>query len=310
MNRFLWLPIFALLLALSACGRDESASTTPDGEATVSDDTALEGEGTDDGAADSGEGTGDGTPAAGDGADGDAEDVAGGEAVEEPTANPTVLALAQAFEPPAKGDPDAPLVMYDFSDYLCPYCRSFAMDTLPHIDENYIQTGKLQLVFIDFPLPNHGYPGLVGAEAAHCAGEQGRYWEMHDAIYGAFRDLADIEPEDEKAATAKLIEIGQPLVDDSAAYTECVESHNYRGIVAALQQQARSQGVEVTPTLFLVSDHHQETIPGFLDYEDFEPILEREYLRALGTVIPDPTAAPTETPEAADGDDEGEGDGG
>lgn len=161
------------------------------------------------------------------------------------------------------------------------------------------------MIFIDFPLPSHGYPALIGAESAHCAGEQDRYWEMHDAIYENFVEMTELDPDDEEAATALLIEIGTPLVDDSDAFTECVESHNYRAIVAALQQQARETGVDVTPTLFLISDFHQETIPGFLDYEEFEPILEREYLRALGTEIPDPTPVPTEVPE-----DDGEGESG
>lgn len=289
MMRFLWLPLVALLLTLSACsGGDDATSPSSDDLTEVADDAAD----------DESDVLADATPPAPAEGDDGTETAVGTdvEAPEAPTANPTVLALAESFEPPTKGDPDAPLKLYDFSDYACPYCRSFAMDTLPLVDENYIQTGKLQMIFIDFPLPSHGYPGLMGSEAAHCAGEQDRYWEMHDAIYEAFRDLADIDPEDEKATTAKLIEIGQPIVDDSEAYTECVESKKYRAIVAALQQQARSSGVEVTPTLYLISDNHQETIPGFLEYEDFEPILEREYLRALGTVIPDPTPEPTVPP--------------
>ncbi len=310
MTRLLWLPLLALLLTLSACGGggDESSSTpdgATDGATEAVDETAVD---ETDSTVDETDDPADGTEVSteGDAATGtEAADAA----AEAPTANPTVLALAQSFEPPTKGDPDAPLTLYDFSDYACPYCRSFAMDTLPEVDENYIQTGKLKMIFIDFPLPSHGFPGLIGSEAAHCAGEQDRYWEMHDAIYGAFRDLADIDPEDEEATTAKLIEIGSPVVDDSAAFAECVKSHDYRAIVASLQQQARESGVEVTPTLYLISDNHQETIPGFLDYVDFEPILEREYLRALGTVIPDPTPEPTVPPEdGGEGEDEG-GDG-
>jgi len=149
------------------------------------------------------------------------------------------------------------------------------------------------MVFIDFPLPSHGFPALLAHEAAHCAGVQGRYWEAHDALFEAFRELSDVDPEDEAASTDTVIEITRPVVDDGAALEACVRSNDFRSIVAALQQQARDRGVEVTPTLFFISDYHQETIPGFLDWEGFEPIVEREYLRALGTEIPDPTPEPT-----------------
>lgn len=157
----------------------------------------------------------------------------------------------------------------------------------------------------------------MSAEGAHCAAEQDQYWEMHDAIFESFDTLNEIETEDEEAAIASVIEVGLALGTlEEEPFRECVESERYRPIVGALAQQAMNAGVEVTPTILIINGDYQEAIPGFLPYEDFEPILAREWSRHLGTPIP-PTATPEPTPlpepESEEGADEGgetEGEGG
>ena len=83
---------------------------------------------------------------------------------------------------PVLGNPDAPVTMIEFSDFQCPYCRSFWRDTLPQIKSQYIDTGKVKLVYRDFPLSIHAQ-AMLGAEAANCANAQGKYWQMHDEIF-------------------------------------------------------------------------------------------------------------------------------
>src|SRR3989344_6219200 len=80
---------------------------------------------------------------------------------------------------PVKGDPNAPITIVEFSDFQCPFCERFFTETLPLIEKNYIKTGKVRLVYRDFPLGFHENAEKA-AEAAECADEQGKFWEYHD----------------------------------------------------------------------------------------------------------------------------------
>lgn len=299
-----------LAIGAAACGGGDA---TEDGEPTATapgPETPEIGEAASDEA---------GTPEAEDGTDAAAD---GGEAAAPtsgtpPTPDPTVVALAEGFQPPMKGDPDAPILVYEFSDYRCPYCRSFFAETLPGFTENFIDTGKAALIFIDFPLPSHGYPAVLAAELAHCSGEQDRYWEMHDAIFEAFAPLNDVDPEDEAASIEAVWAVAEAadLGLDMEVLDTCYRSQKYRPIIAALVQQSRDSGVEATPTLLIVNGDYQEGIPGFLPYDAFAEILDREWSRHLGTPIP--TDAPQPAPDmtmaaataAATGEAPAEGDG-
>jgi protein-disulfide isomerase len=90
----------------------------------------------------------------------------------------------------ALGRSDAPLTLLEFTDYQCPYCRRFQAEAWPLIKKNYIDTGKLRFVVRDLPLQFHS-SALPAAEAAHCAGEQGKFWEMHHALLSGNDPLAD-----------------------------------------------------------------------------------------------------------------------
>src|SRR3989440_6854912 len=83
---------------------------------------------------------------------------------------------------PLLGRADAPVTLVEFADYQCPFCQRFFATTLPALKKDYIDTGKLRYVFRDFPLDMHAH-ARQSAEAAHCAGEQGKYWAMHDALF-------------------------------------------------------------------------------------------------------------------------------
>jgi len=83
---------------------------------------------------------------------------------------------------PVKGDLNAPVTIIEFSDFQCPYCGRFFKSTLTEIERDYIKTGKVRYVFRDFPLDFHKQAPKA-SEAANCAGEQGKYWEMHDKLF-------------------------------------------------------------------------------------------------------------------------------
>lgn len=81
-----------------------------------------------------------------------------------------------------KGDSDAPVTIVEWSDFECPFCTRFYTQTFKQIDEEYIKTGKVKMVYRDFPLSFHAN-AQKAAEAAECAGEQGKFWEMHDKLF-------------------------------------------------------------------------------------------------------------------------------
>jgi protein-disulfide isomerase len=108
---------------------------------------------------------------------------------------PTVLAAAvvatpvaaQQADPPlagrSKGVASAPVTVYEMSDFQCPYCRRFALETFPTIEREYISSGKVRWVFVNFPLTSIHPNAVAAAEVALCASRQGAFWPVHDLLY-------------------------------------------------------------------------------------------------------------------------------
>jgi len=170
------------------------------------------------------------------------------------------------------GRPDAPLTMVEFTDYQCPYCRRFAAEVWPKLKREYIDTGKLRYIARDLPLQFHS-AAAPAAEAAHCAGEQGKFWEMHAALLGGAADLQSGGIERRASA----------LGLDMPTFGECVARRKYADLIAAHVHEADAVGIDGTPGFVLgrVSGHELEgvRIEGALPYEEFAELL-RELLAA------------------------------
>jgi protein-disulfide isomerase len=149
---------------------------------------------------------------------------AGGGAAAE-AGGPVHLRLVPAE--PALGKAGAPLTMVEFTDYQCPYCRRFQAEVLPKLKRNYIDTGKLRFIARDLPLEIHA-AAQPAAEAAHCAGEQGKFWEMHSALLGGAADL-----------TAGGIEARARAVGlDMQRFHACVAQQKYAAVIEAHVREA------------------------------------------------------------------------
>jgi protein-disulfide isomerase len=224
------------------------------------------------------------------------------------TVNPTSMAIAQNFQVPIRGSSEAKVRIYEFSDFLCPYCGRFARETAKEISKKY-GPDEVAFVYWDFPLSSHGIMSLVAAEAGHCAEEQqkGGYVAMHDALFGNQEKLDKVDPNDEAGAIKAAIEIAKGVGVNEAAMKECLDSKRYRQIVGALQSQALDRGVEMTPTFVLVSRSLAKNAKGEYDYgdpetalgalpmADMDAFIQRSLSRSMGTQVPTPTPAPTET---------------
>ena len=170
-------------------------------------------------------------------------------APQEPQAQPTPrqdLPLTVVLgDAPRIGDPNAPIVMVEFTDYQCPYCSRHFQQTYPRIIEEYIEAGIVQYVIKDFPLNSIHPQAAKASEAARCAGDQEAYWEMHDILFERQTEWGVANPIPVFAAYA--VEIGL----DSETFTECLESNKYEAAVNADLQQGIELGVTGTPAFFM-----------------------------------------------------------
>lgn len=164
----------------------------------------------------------------------------------------------------------APLTLIEFSDYQCPFCRQFFETTLPTLKKEYVEGGKLRYVFRDFPIDQLHPHARKAAEAARCAGEQGKYWEMHDVL---FQNQEALEPQHLKIYAERLGLDGQ-------AFHVCLEGGKYRTLVQQSYQEGLSAGVRGTPSFLLGKTRPDNTIEGVIitgvrPLRDFRQEIER-----------------------------------
>jgi protein-disulfide isomerase len=142
---------------------------------------------------------------------------------------------------PVKGRKDARLTLVEFSDYQCPFCKRHVMATLPQIERDYIATGKLRYVFRDFPMESIHAQAPKAAEAAHCAGEQGQYWEMHDKLFATQDALG---PEN-------LMQLAGTIGLKVEPFRACMDGGRHAQRIRNDIAEAEKLGVQGTPTLFI-----------------------------------------------------------
>ena len=167
------------------------------------------------------------------------------------------------------GDPDAPVTMVEFSDYECPFCKRHATQTLPELTQKYIDTGKLRLVFRDFPLGFHDPLATSQAMAAECVREQ-----TDDETYFAYHDLIfeTTTSNGRGMEIAQLYELAEQVGTDKATFTECLESEKYKDEVLKDLADGQSAGVSGTPG-FLING---QLVSGAQPFSVFEQIIEAE----------------------------------
>ncbi|MFO7579952.1 MAG: thioredoxin domain-containing protein [Nitrosomonas halophila] len=149
---------------------------------------------------------------------------------------------------PPLGLDDAPLTLIEFSDYQCPFCNRHAQQTTPQIVKEYVETDKVRYVFRDFPIESIHPQAVKIAEAARCAGEQGKYWEMHDQLFTNQRGLS----------TDKLPEHAEAIGIDTEQFQGCLDSGKYTAAVRQDMEEGGKLGIRGTPSFILgISDGDQ-----------------------------------------------------
>lgn len=185
---------------------------------------------------------------------------------------------------PVKGKANAPVTIVEFSDYQCPYCGRFFNETLPSIQKNYIDTGKVKFVYKDFPLGFHEN-AQKAAEAARCVREQKGdigYFKMHDKLYGNQENLS----------VENFKKWARSLGANGEKFDSCLDSGKFASAVKADLDYGQSIGVSGTPAFFI----NGQMLSGAQPYSVFEQVIKAA-LGASGSATPKPSA--TASPAAS-----------
>ena len=139
---------------------------------------------------------------------------------------------------PVIGSKAAKLIMIEFTDYQCPYCGRYARETFPEIKKQYVDSGKIRYAVADQPLPPH-QEASKAAEAAHCAKDQGKFWEMHEALMAKQENLSD------------LASYAMELNLNAVEFENCLNAGKYKETVNRNMKLANSLGLSSVPVFII-----------------------------------------------------------
>ena len=168
---------------------------------------------------------------------------------------------------PDGGEPSAPITIVEYGDYQCTFCYRFHQTTLKTLESEYIDTGKINLIFKDFPL--NGADSVLAAEASHCAGDQGKYWQYHDELYDNWGgERTGWITRD--ALTGFAISIGI----SSDEFNRCLDDKKYNQIIHDMYGIGQKIGIDATPSFLIFNDKEVVKIVGNQPLEVFIKTIE------------------------------------
>jgi protein-disulfide isomerase len=158
--------------------------------------------------------------------------------------------ITDSFPGYEMGSANAPVTIVEYSDFQCPYCGNFATVQMPEVRSQLIEAGKVRWRFRDFPLHDHS---TTAAMAANCAGEQGKFWPMHDRLFGEQFQWA----QSNKDPSKQFREYAKGAGVDLDRYDACMDSRRYENRIKASQQEGIALGAHGTPTFFVNGRHFE-----------------------------------------------------
>lgn len=162
------------------------------------------------------------------------------------------------------GSKGAKVVIEDFSDYECVYCHAYVSEAFPSIINNYVKTGKVYYVFNNFPLSFHPH-AKKAAEAALCAGDQNKYWEMHHALF------ANQHVWNQGNEVEVFAGLAKDLSMDEHQFRSCLQTEKYKTQVGKDIELGTQRGVSGTPSFFI----NGQQVVGAQSYEYFKDVIEK-----------------------------------
>ena len=191
-----------------------------------------------------------------------------------PTKQPSAPVKISIDDDPIIGNPDAPITIVEFSDFQCPFCARFHTQTLPSIIEEYIDQGKVKLVFRDFPIQSIHPNALPASVAAECANEQDKFREMHDTLFEKQNEWNKLETVD---ALSSFSQYAADMQIDQKAFDSCLSSGKYIPEIKNDLDDGRDYGVSGTPGFFVGNDEiGYVELKGAQPFESFKKIIDAQ----------------------------------
>ncbi len=171
---------------------------------------------------------------------------------------------------PILGDSNAPITLIEFGDYQCHFCNVHFHNTEHSLLENYIETGKVKMIFKDFTII--GPDSVKAANGAHCADDQGKFWQYHDILYNNWTG-----ENNGWASSDNLLRFAQELELDIEQWSDCMIESRHSQIISESSKDARDLGITGTPAFFVIGpDNNITKINGAQPYENFERVFNSE----------------------------------
>jgi protein-disulfide isomerase len=171
---------------------------------------------------------------------------------------------------PILGDPNAPITLIEFGDYQCFFCNKFFHETEDDIFKNYVDTGKVKVIFKDFTII--GVDSVTAAHAAHCADDQGKFWEYHDTLYEHWTG-----ENNGWASSENLLGFAEDVGLDVDEFSKCMIGSKHTTVITTSNKDAKDLGLTGTPAFFIIGPDNKVTkIGGAQPYDVFERIFNSE----------------------------------
>ena len=185
-----------------------------------------------------------------------------------PSMSKQILDINLKNASPVLGSENAPITIVEFGDYQCEACYHWFHNTRADIIDNYIETGKAKLVFVD--LPFLGRDSNAAAQATYCAEDQGKYWDYHNILYN-FQEEID----NGWASKDRLVAFAFNLEMNLDEFSDCMDTSKYNKRVKANYDEAVKHGAEATPTFIIItSDGTPTKIRGAQPYSAFLKVID------------------------------------
>ena len=168
-----------------------------------------------------------------------------------PVAAPALPAFADSLTAMAdrariRGAATAPVWLVEISDFQCPFCKQWHDETFAKIDQEYVKTGKVRMAYLNYPLTRIHKNAQLAAEAAMCAGAQGKFWELHNSLFATQTRWADA-----KTPIVVFDSLAKAAGVDLKRWDQCVTSHATAKLIELDRDRSTKAGVESTPTFFV-----------------------------------------------------------
>ena len=171
---------------------------------------------------------------------------------------------------PFLGNPNASITLIEFGDYQCFFCNKFFHTTEDDLFKNFVETGKVKVIFKDFTII--GTDSINAAHAAHCADDQGFFWKYHDMLYNNWTG-----ENNGWASSENLLKFAENLGLNTDEFSKCMKESKHSSVIEKSNQDAKDLGLTGTPAFFVIGQENKITkVGGAQPYDVFEKIFNSE----------------------------------